>query len=292
MIWECRSLIGPCRERGLEMGNSRREIAAEFREAIVVGTYPPGSTLPRAVDVAEARGVSKGLVQDAYAELQAEGLVHVVRRRGTVVLDLRRQRITRSRLVWRDELGYSFDQTSLPWRLLKHYGIHPVTAPLDIAQLLELEPGAEALMRDRLLGLPVDRAAGRTKAEPMQLATSYLPGWLVKQLPVLAKRYTGPGGVLDRIEEAMGGPLTWAEYIGTESANPTHAERLGLPSGAALFRIYCVSKLPDGRPVEVTIRTISGAKFQIGPVPLLRHESAAFPPVPATLPKPPPAEEN
>ncbi|MGZ3140460.1 GntR family transcriptional regulator [Lentzea chajnantorensis] len=272
------------------MGQSRREIAARFREAIESGMYPPGSTLPRAADIAAEEGVSKGLVQDAYGDLRAEGLVDTVRRRGTVVLDRRREKITRSRLVMRDELGYSFDAASLEWRLLEHYGIHRVPVPLDVADLLGLSPGSEVIMRDRLLGLPVNRAVGRTKPEPTQLATSYLPAWLVNQLPKLEARYTGPGGVLDRIEEAMGGPLIWEEYIGSENAGPVYAERLKVPSGTSLLRVYCVTRLPDERPVEVTIRTFSAARYRIGPHPLIRHSSAAFPPVPATEPKPPKEE--
>ncbi|RJQ70569.1 GntR family transcriptional regulator [Pseudonocardiaceae bacterium YIM PH 21723] len=269
------------------MGMSRREVMERFRLAIQAGEYGPGETLPKAADAATELGVSKQTVTDAYGDLQAQGLVEMVRRRGTTVLDRKRERINRSRLVYRDDLGYYFDPTSAPWRLLEHFGIHREQPAGDIAELLEIAPSSQVLARHRLVGLPVDRKAKRPKPVPMQLASSYLPGWVVDQLPIVSEVYTGPGGVLDRIEEALGGPLNWAEYYGAGGATPTEAERLGVPPQVAVLKIYCVTRLADGRPVEVTVRTVSATKFEIGPIPLVRSESAHFPPSPATKPVPP-----
>lgn len=62
-----------------------RHVAATLRHAIEDGTYPPGSTLPRQVDIAEEFGVNVKTVRAAVALLAAEGLVTPVRKRGTVV---------------------------------------------------------------------------------------------------------------------------------------------------------------------------------------------------------------
>ena len=51
-----------------------------------------------------------------------------------------------------------------------------------------MAPGDEAITRDRIMG---DPATGRAT----QLATSYVPAGLASELPVLAARDTGPGGV-------------------------------------------------------------------------------------------------
>lgn len=270
----------------------REQIAADLKKAINAGIYAPGSTLPRAADIAAQYDVSRVLVQGAYADLEQEGLVSVVKRRGTVVLDRTRQHISRSRLVRRDASGYQFEDSTNVWHMLECYPVDRVPAPPDVAALLDLPLGSTVVQRDHLLGLAADRQSGRPKAQPMQLVQSYLPDWLVDQLPVLAEEHTGPGGVLDRIEESVGGPLSFAELVGAEAASPADAKRLGLQVGAPMLRLYCVSRLPDERVVEVTVRSLSGARVRIGPVPLVRHESAAWPPTPATMPTVTPDSER
>ena len=78
--------------------------------------------------------------------------------------------------------------------------------PFDVAAQLGVAPGDEAVIRDRIMG---DPETGR----PTQLATSYIPAGLAAELPVLAARDTGPGGIDDRMEEAGLGPIRCAEAI-------------------------------------------------------------------------------
>ena len=75
-----------------------------------------------------------------------------------------RQRITCPRTVYRDEIGYYFDRTAQPWRALQPPTVTRVPVPYDIAALLDITPGAEAVIRDRVMG---DPATGQ--------ATSYIP---------------------------------------------------------------------------------------------------------------------
>jgi len=53
-----------------------------------------------------------------------------------------------------------------------------------------------------------------------QLATPYIPAVLAGELPVLAARDTGPGGIYDRMEEAGLGPIEWTEAITTRPRHP------------------------------------------------------------------------
>ena len=58
-------------------------------------------------------GAGRETVRRAVIQLTAEGLVEPVRRRGTVVrVRPARRPVTRSRLVYRDELGYYFDRAA------------------------------------------------------------------------------------------------------------------------------------------------------------------------------------
>ena len=141
-----------------------------------------------------------------------------------------------------------------------HLGAHPAAAQLGVA------PGDEAVIRDRIMG---DPETGR----PTQLATSYIPAGLAAELPVLAARDTGPGGIYDRMEEAGLGPIRWAEAITARPPSPMEASRLGLAPGAALLRIVRVASSPAGRPLEVNDSRMSGDGFEIS-YPLSRDASA------------------
>lgn len=58
-------------------------LAAELREAILAGEFPPHRRLPTEAELAESRGLSRQTVRQAFAQLVAESLVYRVRGRGT-----------------------------------------------------------------------------------------------------------------------------------------------------------------------------------------------------------------
>jgi GntR family transcriptional regulator len=244
-----------------------QEIASALREAITRGDYPPGTTIPKETELMTAHGAGRETVRRAVIQLTAEGLVEPVRRRGTVVRILPARRpVTRSRLVYRDELGYYFDQAAQGWRALQPPTVSRGPVPFDIAAQLGVAPGDEAIIRDRIMG---DPATGRAT----QLATSYIPASLASELPVLAARDTGPGGIYDRMEEAGLGPIEWTEAITTRPPSLAEASRLGLAPGAALLRIVRLASSPAGRPVEINDTRMSGDEFEIC-YPLSRDPSA------------------
>jgi DNA-binding GntR family transcriptional regulator len=244
-----------------------QEIASALREAITRGDYPPGTTIPKETELMAAHGAGRETVRRAVIQLTAEGLIEPVRRRGTVVrIRPARTQVTRSRLVYRDELGYYFDQAAQGWRALQPPTVSRGPVPFDVAVQLGVAPGDEAIIRDRIMG---DPATGR----PTQLATSYIPADLAGELPVLAARDTGPGGIYDRMEEAGLGPIEWTEAITTRPPSPAEASRLGLAPGVALLRIVRLASSPAGRALEVNDTRMSGDEFEIC-YPLSRDPSA------------------
>lgn len=64
-----------------------REIAAHFRAEIAAGTYGPGAKLPGAKGHAQKLGVALMTVQNAYTQLNTEGLTDGVPGSGTYVRD-------------------------------------------------------------------------------------------------------------------------------------------------------------------------------------------------------------
>ncbi|MBZ6205420.1 GntR family transcriptional regulator [Streptomyces olivaceus] len=64
-----------------------REIAARVRDEIAAGTFGPGDRLPGARAYAKKLGVALMTVQNAYTQLQEEGLVEGRTGSGTYVRD-------------------------------------------------------------------------------------------------------------------------------------------------------------------------------------------------------------
>ncbi len=244
-----------------------QDIAEALRAGITRGDYPPGSTIPKETELMAAHGTGRDPVRRAIAQLTAEGLVEPVRRRGTVVRPHpSRRRITRSRLVYRDELGYFFDQTAQGWRSVLPPSVFLGPVPYDIAGLLDLEPGVEVVIRDRVMGDPV---TGRST----QLATSYIPAELAGELPVLSAAETGPGGIYDRLEDAGYGPIRWTEAITSRMPGPDEARVLRLSPGVPLLRILRLAVSPAGRSLEVNDTRVNADEWEIG-YPITRHASA------------------
>ncbi|GED86016.1 GntR family transcriptional regulator [Streptomyces sp. 6-11-2] len=66
---------------------SAREIAGRIRDEIAAGTFGPGDRLPGARAYAKKLGVALMTVQNAYTQLQEDGLVEGVSGSGTYVRD-------------------------------------------------------------------------------------------------------------------------------------------------------------------------------------------------------------
>jgi GntR family transcriptional regulator len=241
-----------------------RHLAAGLRRAIESGEYPEGAVLPKIIDLAAQHGISKQTAREAVAELEQEGLVEVVRRRGTVVRPRPvRRRVTRGRQVYRDALGYYFDPAAQPWVALEPPTVSWAPAPKEIAAVLGVPAEEEVLVRDRIMGDPETRA-------PMQLATSYLPAAVARGTR-LAERDTGPGGIYDRLEEG-GELLEWAEAVSARMPTPGEAARLRLPKGVPLLRITRTATRA-GTVVEVNDTRMSADVFEVGYA-ISRHASA------------------
>jgi GntR family transcriptional regulator len=246
-------------------------IAEALRTGILDGTYPPDSTLPMLTDLTERFGVAKETAQKAIRVLADEGLVEPIRRRGTVVLGApTRELIVRERAVFRDERGYFFDLTAQNWDAVQTPTISKAVPPADLGVLLGTKPGQPVVTRDRLMGDP-------DTAEVHHLSTTYLPPWLVAQLPVLGKAKTGAGGIYDRIEEAGFGPLAWDERVGARAPSARERKIWALPSGTPVLRLIRIARSPDGRVCEVNEIVLRGDLYEIGYT-LERTASAAVPP--------------
>jgi GntR family transcriptional regulator len=252
------------------------KVADDLRRRILAREFEPGQVLPREDDLAATLGVNRSTIRRAYRLLREQHLVEPRRNKGTVVLDpTGRDRLTRSAME-RDERGYYLQSGGRRHHLLHHYGVQIGEAPPDVAHLLGIEPGSKVIIRDRTLGQPRNVAEGRNHDVPMILSTTYLPAWLAKAVPAVEATDPGMGGIYDRIEEALGGPLKWHMIVTAELATAEVSKRLSTARTSAILRQQRVTTLPDGRVVEVLDQRVSGDKYEIQhPIP--RAESASWP---------------
>lgn len=247
------------------------EIADTLREEIINGSYPPGSTLPNLTELRAHFNAAPGTIRQAIGLLAEEGMVEPIRRRGTVVRGApARELITRQRKVFRDERGYFFDLAAQNWVAILTPRVNQTPPPADLGGLLGVKPGQLVVTRDRVMG-------DAETDEVHHLSISYLPPWLVEQLPVLGEAETGAGGIYDRIEEAGFGPLAWDERIGARAPSARERKVWTLVPGTPVLRLIRIARTPDGRVCEVNETVLRADQYEIG-YSLERSGSAAATP--------------
>ncbi|WP_254395526.1 GntR family transcriptional regulator [Streptomyces sp. AC512_CC834] len=211
-----------------------RQLADVLRQQITDGAFADG-VLPDERLLGRRFGASRNAVRDALALLCQEGLI--TRRRGvgtTVALS---------------KYGHGLDRlTGLGEELT---GRGTVTNEVRAAEEVPVLPAAIAARLD------VPAEAGGVYVErlrwldglPLSLDTSYLTADIGRAVLVgdLADR-----DVFGLIEEAAGARLGRAEVaVHAVNADPGTAELLGIGAGAAVFALERLTRLADGRPVDV-----------------------------------------
>lgn len=255
-------------------GPNSRELSQLIRERIEGGEFPPGETLPPITQLMETYGVARQAVRTAIAHLAQEGLVRTAGRRGTYVLNrLERRRIRRSQVVTRSLAGmYVFPAASYadePWQTHGTPEASVKPAPRVVADTFGLSAGAEVLRRRRVMSPEGE--------PPFQIVDTWLSPQAVADAPRIAEKSTGPGGYLDRLEEAGHGPISWSEVTRVRMPSTEEARLLEIPAALPVMELILIGKSGStGEPLEVTIRVIPGDRVELV-ADLVRDQTAAWP---------------
>lgn len=253
----------------------RYEIEAnELRRRIRDGEFQAGDTLPFVADLAKERRVSPQTIRNAFAALEREGLVRVVRGTGAIVQPTPppRRKIQRGVLVTRDPgRGYIFPAASGPGeRWDTHFALKSVLeAPAEVAERFGLEEGTGMLRRRRITS-PEGQA-------PFQIVDTWISPEAVAEAPKVADVSTGPGGYLDRLEEAGHGPVSWTETTRVRMPSKEEAKLLRIATSQPVFQMTLEEKSArTGEPIAVTLRVIPGDRVELV-ANLVRGDSAEWP---------------
>jgi GntR family transcriptional regulator len=211
-----------------------RQVADVLRQQITSGRFA-GGLLPDERDLSAQLGASRNAVREGLGLLRSEGLIARRRGVGTVVV--------------MPKYGHGLDRlVGLAEALTGHGCVtnevraaHVLpNAPPVVAERLELEPGSPVVQVERLR---------RLDGLPLSLDTTYL-------VPDIGERLLGRDlagrDVFALIEESTGCRLGWAEVsVHAVNADLDTAALLGISPGAAMFAIERLTRLPDGRPIDV-----------------------------------------
>lgn len=263
----------------MNAGVQYQVIADQLEARIRAGEWAAGSTLPRQVDLTTEFTVSRQTIRAAVALLEERGLVRSIKGRGAVVREevLRRQ-IRRSNLVTRDPgRGYIFPAASHPgepWIAHGRPRRDVLAVPADVAAHLGIAPGMAVLRRRRV--------TPPTGEPPFQLVDTWIHPDAVADAPQVAEPSTGPGGYLDRLEEAGHGPITWAEIGRVRMPSREEAALLGIATTVPVLELTRVgTSAHTSAPIEATICVIPGDRVELVTV-LQRDQSAKWPTTPPT----------
>ncbi|MFD0271238.1 GntR family transcriptional regulator [Streptomyces sp. NPDC127106] len=233
-----------------------QRIAAALKDAIASGRYGPGDRLPGESDLMATYGVARMTARQAFAALQAEGLVEARKGAGVFVREfkvgIRRRGIQRLAVeVWgaggsiwaADGTGHDLD--------VEFLGVFEERAPSAAAAALKLPSGSAVCVRRRRFLLD-----GR----PVMVATSYLDAALTVGTPI-AEPDTGPGGIYARLADLGRKPVRFREEIRSRMPAPEEAGALTLVPGTPVVLVRRTAFTADGQVVEVNEMVLDSAAY-------------------------------
>lgn len=211
-----------------------RNLADVLRNQITIGAFGD-SLLPDEHTLSRQMGATRNAVREALGLLRAEGLIE--RRQGV------------GTLIVMPKFGHGLDRLAGLAEALVGFGAvtnevrtaHRVSNPPDaISQRLALASGEGAIYIERLR---------RLGGIPLSLDSTYLAEDIGEGLLEcdLAGR-----DIFALIEETTGQRLGSAEIsVHAVNSGPDTASLLQIPVGAAVFAIERLTRLQDGRPVDL-----------------------------------------
>lgn len=236
-----------------------RELADLLRDGIETGQYPPGTTLPPQDRLAALHGVNIKTVRLAVGQLQAEGLVTPIRRRGTVVRErpplrgLGSERYARRR--WKFGLTEEPDGTGrVPTPGEQTQTVRLVPADPEVARALDVPVGEPVYERARLV---------RDGDVPTHTLTSWYRRADVEGTPLVddSPGPAGPGGGFQVLTLQGLEPQRIRESVSAAMPSRTEREVLALQVGDPVVHLRRTTYAAGGRPVEHALGVYSATRF-------------------------------
>lgn len=237
-----------------------QQVAAEIRRAIYSGELAPGDQIPTETDLMEAHGVSRNTVRLALGELENEGLILRMRRRGTFVRE-RRPLLMRpqdevpplNQGVERRLDAFVHAVTAEGRRPDQDIEVAIVNPPEDVGTRLALADGALAVVRRRLRFVD---------GQPYNTNDSFFPLDLVAGSEIARPEDITRGA--NRVLEELGHPqVRVVDDISARMPTADETLRLRLEPGTPVIVHIRVGYDDEDTPVRVAVSVLPADKHLI-----------------------------
>ncbi|GLW98036.1 GntR family transcriptional regulator [Microtetraspora sp. NBRC 16547] len=242
-----------------------QQVAAELRKAIYTGALGPGDQIPTEAELMEAHAVSRNTVRLALGELENEGLILRMRRRGTFVRErrpllIRPQGELQSLRAGGPRIDAFVHAVSSEGRTAdQDIEVAIVAPPEDVATRLALAGRALAVVRRRLRFVD---------GQPYNTNDSYFPHAFVAESEIARPGDIRRGANL--VLEELGHPqVRVIDDISARMPTPDESSRLQLEPGTPVVVYVRVGYDPEGVPVRVAVSVLPADKH------LIRYELEA-----------------
>lgn len=210
------------------------QIAGHIRDQIERGELAPGAEVPSEREIATTWNVARPTATKAVSVLRQQGLVESRQGTGTFVRD------RRSAARARERYDRATDPAHESVEIVK---AEIVTAPNHVAAALGLEPGSEAIERQRVI---TDSSAG-----PIELSTSWFDAAIADSAGQLLRKERLAGGVASYIVATTGRKPVYArDQVSARLANAVERRLLDLPRPAAVLVHWLTAFDPKDRPLQ------------------------------------------
>jgi GntR family transcriptional regulator len=228
-----------------------RRIVDDLRDGVLTGRLEAGAQLPSENELAADYGVSRPTVRRALALLRAEGLIVTNQGRGAFVRPQGQVGITVTGSNYRKHRAVglpgfnaqAMEQGQRARQEILEAGLIP--APAEIAMRLDVDAGADVVVRRRVFWL---------EEQPAAITDSYYPAsWAAGT--ALERPGRIKGGAHALIEDPEG-PIRRhvarsVDEISGRMPAPDEVRVLRLPPGVPVFRVLRTVYDSEDRPVEV-----------------------------------------
>jgi GntR family transcriptional regulator len=229
-----------------------RQLAADLRQAIAAGRYPPAQRLPTEAELVASTGLSRQTVRRAFQELAWEGAIFRVRGRGTFAVP-GDGRYLRSFGSIDDLMALSLD-TELQV-------VEPLHVQASVKLAGQLRTAEDSVMTISFLrlhdGVPfcytrvhVPMATGRRLRDLPELAGLAEPG--------ARARFT----MISLVDRVSGRPIHSAVQNATAvAASADTGRRLGCPAGLPVLRIDRLYRDRELVPLELAVNHFHPGRY-------------------------------
>jgi GntR family transcriptional regulator len=209
-----------------------RQLLQMLRNSMHSGELTSGARLPTAEDLSRTFGVSRGTVMKALAQLEAEGLVHIVQGVGSFV-----ETASTNTIPFRfiDERNGERPGPQRP--TYKVLAQQVIPAPLAVAERLMVEPNTPVIHLERLR-----LVQGRIVAHTLR----YLPESLA---PAVATSDLSRRPIHELLVQLSDLPLLRAEFkVESHNANSEEAHLLQAAAGTPIVAVERLTFTAPNRP--------------------------------------------